>query len=329
MGVRSFGADRCAVRWHEVPMRIGGFLLLSLLAAGTARGLASAPRPAAPILFTPLNERGAALSPDGRTLAFTVRLGDGYRQAIFLAHRTARGWSAPKTAPFSGIDFDADPSFAPDGKSLLFASDRPADGKAKEDFDLWRVQCARGRWGTPAPIPDVNGPASETSPVLTRAGTLYFASTRGGGDIYRALPKGGGFAPPERLDDAVNSGAAEVGVAVDPDEKLMVVAAIGRDDEVLAPGHLYARGDLYFSRHSAQGWSPARRLPAPINSMAMEASPAFAANGRLLLFMSERGFATDQRVRLGAGLLARRLRTPLNGRGNIYTVPTKMLEAAQ
>ena len=286
-------------------------------------------RPAASVLFTPMNERSAAFAPDGRMVLFTVRLEDGYRQEIFISRRRGAGWTTPVVAPFSGKFFDADPSFSPDGRSVLFATNRSIFETEKPDLDLWRVTLDGDRWGVPQPVPGVNSAASDSSPVLTRSGRLYFASSRSGaGDIYVSEPTKDGFSEPKSVGEGVNSDAPEVSVAVSPDEKTLVFCSIGRSDEALAPGHLYVRGDLYVSRWDGHAWAQARRLPAPINSPATEGGPMFSGDGKSFYFMSERGFATDQNIYLTPRALEHGLRQALNGRGNIYVIDARALETA-
>lgn len=83
------------------------------------------------------------LSPDGRTVAFTVTTTsvgrDGYRSAVWLA--PADGSSPARRATY-GPGRDARPRFAPDGRSLAFLSDRrikvedePRLGEAKDRHD--------------------------------------------------------------------------------------------------------------------------------------------------------------------------------------------------
>lgn len=294
-------------------------LLLLLAGASSDRGVQHA-RPAALFLSTPADERSAAVSPDGRTIVFALRIAD-YRQALVVVERRGRGWGEPRVAPFSGERFDADPSFSPDGRMLYFVSDRDAAGREQPDLDIWQVPRTAGGWGTPAPVTGVNSRAQETSPVLTRAGRLYFASSReGGSDLYVAEPLAAGFAAPRRLGPAVNSEAAEYALAVSPDESWLVFASVGRPDQPIAPGVPYPRGDLYVSRRGAGGWEPAVRLGPSVNTLATEGAPAFSADGRTLYFMSEYGFATDWRTRLSPAALRRGMARARNGLGNIYVI---------
>src|ERR1700709_2104075 len=170
-------------------MKRGTFLLAALSLAFAATGHALAPshgaRPAEPFLFTPMDERSAAFSPDGRTIAFALRFAD-YRQVLLIVERHGRRWGTPEVAPFSGLAFDGQPSFSPDGRRLYFSSDRHGAGGTKADLDILVVGRTASGWGARAPVRDqVISPASESGPIEGRSGRLYFASSRSGaGDIF-------------------------------------------------------------------------------------------------------------------------------------------------
>src|SRR5918998_1725456 len=67
------------------------------------------------------------LSPDGRSVAFTVKSvapgKDGYRSSVWLA---AADGSAPARQLTAGRKSDTSPRWSPDGRSLAFLSDRAA-----------------------------------------------------------------------------------------------------------------------------------------------------------------------------------------------------------
>lgn len=88
----------------------------------------SLPSLATPVLFTSGAVSGpdvdaATFSPDGATVFFDQLTAAG--STIVSARRTARGWSTPAPAAFSGRWSDRDPSMAPDGRFIIFVSNRP------------------------------------------------------------------------------------------------------------------------------------------------------------------------------------------------------------
>lgn len=235
-------------------------------------------------LSTPSNEYNPSLSPDGRTMVF-ARSGEDFREPrIFFSRLRDGRWSAPEPAPFTDARFsDSDPTFAPDGRTLYFVSDRPAAGRdsARADLDVWRVRRAGEGWGAPEHLgATVNTRAQELGPTW-HDGSLYFASTRGGRermlDLFRARAEGDGFGAAEALDHW-NTAASESDAEFSPDGSTFVFWSD-------RPGS--RQGDLYLSRRTATGWS----APAPVeraNSAGFDFTPEISPDGRWLYFASMR-----------------------------------------
>lgn len=309
------------------PNRLWAMIAAALAAAMPQASAARGPRPAAPFLFTPMDERGAAFSPDGNTVVYSLRIGE-YRQVLVVVERHGGRWGEPQVPPFSGLAYDGSPSFSPDGRRLYFASNRNPGGGTKGDFDIWMVSRKNRGWGAAEPLAgEVNTSANETGPMLTRSGRLYFSSSQSGsGDIYVADSGPHGFEHPRSVGAGVNSDYPEAYPAVSPDEKLMAFMSAGRPDQQLAAGHPYTRSDIYISHWTRGHWGPAKRLGPAINTKAAESSPSFSADGRWLYFMSEHGFATDQQVWLTPATVRRGMASPLNALGNVYVIPAREIE---
>jgi hypothetical protein len=232
---------------------------------------------------------GATFSPDSQTVYFTRHSAfevDAVK-TILVSHRLREGWSKPEPAPFSGPWSDTTPFVSPDGTRLYFASNRPVEGRAKDDFDIWFVERANNGWGVPRHESAIASTVNETSPAVTARGVLYFCSWReegglGQGDLWRAEPLGDTHGAPRNLGSPVNGPTGEWGVTVSPDERLLVFESSGRVDG------MSGSGDLYVSRNDGAGWSPPRHLDAPINTAASELSPRFSPDGRTLYFASNR-----------------------------------------
>jgi Tol biopolymer transport system component len=301
-------------------------------------------------LSTSDDELGAAFTPDGKTVYFTLRsptTATAPLTTICVSHLldavdTAKArWSEPEVAPFSGQFNDAGPALSPDGKHLFFASDRPAPGKAAEkspqpgqpDIDLWMMDRTADGWSAPRNLgTPVNTPAVEQSPAVAADGTLYFASSRPGGkgslDLYRSRFAGGRYTEPETLVE-MNTEAYEGQPAISQDGSLLVFAAAGRPDNFVGGGFPYQKGDLYVSVRTAKGWSPPRLLPPPINSKASDSSPSFSPDGKWLYFTSERSPFTVPMSRQGlsARQMATQLHSVLSGSGNLYRIDAAVLRA--
>jgi Tol biopolymer transport system component len=300
--------------------------LIAMLSVA-ALTLAAAGAPVAPALFEPGRistgdmELNAAFTPDGKTLYFTKRSPKPQLWVIVASHLRRGGWRAPEVAEFSGQYSDFDPFVSPDGKRLYFSSNRPIDGagRPKSDFDIWFVERTASGWGPPQRLDaPVNTAAQEFYPSVTADGTLYFSSNRdggaGAGDIYRARLVDGRYAEPENLGDSINARTSEGDPYVSPDERYLLFVSYNR-----AGGR--GDGDLYISVRRDGVWSKAENLGPEINSPALEFCPIVSPDGKWLYFTSERGFAdVPQTRRLTSAELARRLREPGNGLGDIYRV---------
>jgi hypothetical protein len=92
--------------------------------------------------FTPTFPR------DGNEVCFTTC---SPKCTLMFLTRENNRWTRPYIAHFSGKYVDADPFFSPDGKTLIFGSNRPLNGKeaTKKDFDLWVVKRTKNGWSKP------------------------------------------------------------------------------------------------------------------------------------------------------------------------------------
>jgi hypothetical protein len=116
------------------------------------------------------------------------------------------------------------------------------------------------------------------------------------------------------------AGSAELSAVVDPAERFLVVAVVGREDALHSSEGIYQRTDLYVRERRGGAWSALRHLPAPISSAAEDTSPALSPDGKSLLFTSERGGLTEHGPRLSFSALEGILHGPGNGLGDIYSV---------
>jgi Tol biopolymer transport system component len=275
-------------------------------------------------LSTVDDELNTAFTPDGQTVYFSKNVGDRIG-VIVVSRRVKDGWSDPQVAPFSGQYSDYDPFVSPDGSRLFWISNRPVDGKEKEDYDIWMVEKRGNAWSSPVHLPaPINTDAEEFYPSVTAKGTLYFSSTRPGGmgrggDIYRATPQGSGYGAPQTLGDSVNSATHDADPYIAPDESYIVFASYGRPQSV-------GDGDLYVSYNRSGSWSAARPLQHDINSKAREYCPIASPDGKWLYFTSFRApLDTPPGKPMTYSELAAKLRTPLNGYGNVYRIPIAAL----
>jgi Tol biopolymer transport system component len=254
-------------------------------------------------LATAHDELNAAFTPDRRSVYFTRKDSAG-SGTIMVSRRLGERWSDPEVASFSGHYPDYDPFVTHDGKQILWISKRPIGSETRTDLDIWMAEWQGEGWGPARHFAaPVNSEAGEFFPSVARNGTLYFSSNRPGGsgrgDIYRARLEHGAYRTIERLGNVINSEAFEGDPYIAPDERYLIFTAWGR-----AAGD--KEGDLFVSMNDNGRWSPARRLPEPINSAAQEYAPIVSPDGEWLYFASYRG-GDDPRA----------------GKGSVYRVPLR------
>lgn len=223
---------------------------------------------------------GISFSPDGRTLYVTQNV-DSVAHIFETRYENGR-WSEPERLPFNSSVPDYQPRLTPDGRRLYFNSRRPIPGTTAETkgSKLWYVDRTATGWSEPVFLDDVNTRDPElrdSYPSIARDGTLYFRSTRpgglGDGDIYRAEPRDGGYAPAVNVTE-LNSVHNENDLAVDPDERFVIFNRyIEETDELM----------LYLSFATADGWTTPRVIEE-LETSTYELTPTLSPDGRYFFY---------------------------------------------
>jgi Tol biopolymer transport system component len=280
-------------------------------------------------LSTAEDDLNAAFTPDGRTVYFTRNF-PGNKLGVILFSQFKNGkWQPPEIASFSGQAIDYDPFFSPDGSKLFYCSNRSESGKAKNDFDIWFVEKTANGWGAPKSVGEmVNTKGNEFYPSIASDGALYFSSNRPGGkggfDIYRSQFADGKYTEPENLGEGVNTQGGEIDSYISPDQKFLVFAAYGRQDD-LGGGS----GDLYISQNQNGSWTKSKNLGPKINSPSREYCPIGSPDGKYFFFTSFRGALDkplDKPLKNNREVMSL-MSSTLNGRGNVYQVDLSALVA--
>lgn len=274
------------------------------------------------IITDGLSNRDFTISPAGDEIFFTLQQPRFVASTILHMVKKNGKWSKPEVAPFSGRYRDLEAAFSPDGQTVYFSSDRPLkDGTIKKDFDIWRVKRGNnGIWGKPENLgTEVNSAKNEFYPSIAKSGNLYFTAEadygKGSEDIVVCKPNATGYTKPESLPEDVNTKYDEFNAFIDPDEQFILFSCYGRADDL---GH----GDLYLSRKDNSGkWLPAKHLPAPINSTALDYCPFVSPDKRYFIFTSNRinsSLGNDQTKTYQQ--LQTLLNSPGNGWDDVYWV---------
>lgn len=301
----------------------------------TVRGpyLGQDPPGTEPALFAPglvsagRHESGIVFSADA-TEAFygLMHLTHGF-SVIVTTRDSGGGWTPSEVLPFSGRFNDSDPFLSADGSRLYFTSDRPREeGGQSRNLDLWVAEREGTAWGEPVPLGStINSPSVDVNPCVTRAGSLYFASDRGGGhgahDLYRSEFRDGAYLVPENLGPSVNTSAFESSPFVDPDETFLIY-------NVFSTGDGGRESGLHVSFRLEDGsWSEGIHMGEAINDLEPAMFAFVSRDGEYLFYTSTR--APDipyQGPSLDYGQVTEMMDGPQNGTGDIYWVSASVID---
>lgn len=171
-----------------------------------------------------LGDEGAlCLSPDGQFLFFAAcNRPDGYGSCdLYASKRKGQEWSEPQNlgAVVNSSQWESQPTFSPDGRTLFFVSNRPG---GLGSSDIWFTRLEANGWSAPQNAgPVINTPEAERGPFMHPDGqTLYFSSKghpgMGEGDIFMSrMDADGEWSQPVNLGYPINTEADEVNMVVD------------------------------------------------------------------------------------------------------------------
>jgi len=279
------------------------------------------------IISTSQDEFGGSLSPDGKTIYFDRSVPPHYLYTMWESRLVGDKWQAPELLPFSGQYRDSDPVLSPDGKKLLFVSDRPVDGQDRHRYEIWMCERKGDNWSEPKNLGPLVNVHSQYFASIARDGNLYFTATLQDNDseidVFVSKFVDGKYTTPENLGPAINGkGIVNIEAFVSPDEKFLLIGAFSRPDSV-------GSSDIYVSYNQNGKWSAPSPVTA-INTPAREYSPRLSPDGKRLIFTSERGMGTDKRDKAWTmSEFEQKSRSIWNGLGNIYSVPIEVLPKPQ
>ena len=185
--------------------------------------------------------------------------------------------------------YDSDVSISVDGLSLYFTSNRPGGSGS---YDIWVTtrESVQDPWGEPVNLgPIVNSPDWDHTAFISADGlTLFFSSNRPGGfgavDIWftTRTTVSDPWTTPENLGSTINSSAADAAVNISLDGLSLFF------NSTRSGG--YGGQDLYVSTRlmPSEPWGQPANLGPTVNSSAWDYTPALSADGRVLIFGSNR-----------------------------------------
>jgi Tol biopolymer transport system component len=255
----------------------------------------------APVNDPTANEQAPALSSDGHALYFCSNRPPSVGNDLWVSRRTGESdqWGTPvNLGPgVNSAGGDCGPSLSKDGLRLFFTSNRAGGAGNNDIYMTLRSDPTDDlSWGTPVRLgPDVNTPAFEFSPFITKEGDdgtaeLYFerGPSNGQTDIFVATidPQGIALGPAAAVVE-LNSSEADGRPTLRFDKREMLLHS-NRD----------GRGgnfDLFVSTRQspAHPWS----TPVPVIDLNVspmhEIHPYLSKDGRTVVFVRGTGVAND------------------------------------
>lgn len=223
---------------------------------------------------TPNGESTPTFMPDGKTVYMANN------NIICLSRKVGDRWTKPIPISFTGQYKDWDPTLTPDGKRLLFVSNRPytaADGSTQKGNHLWIAQRLTGDlWSEPKHL---DSPVNELGfvnygPSISAAGTICFCSRDRNGDkgmhTYMCRWTGDHYEKPQLL--ILNGAEPTFDPFISPDERYILFSSDNA---------------LYISYRTDHGWSPGEKLGPEVNEAAktgMLWGPSISRDGKTLYY---------------------------------------------
>jgi len=264
---------------------------------------------------------------------FTACSGSGSLETQAPVVRDEAGLNIVNLSEVNSAEDDFAPVVLPDGRQLLFTSNRQGEGSA-EKLDnkslfgeaLYLADQSGRNWQTPARYTAARtGSRNQGTFALSPDGNegyfgaSYADSTTGGSDIYTIRKTVGQWSTPEPA-TALNSNWWEAHPAISPDGSTIVFASNREAADPDAGVSGYRTSDLWLSVRTAGGnWSAPARMPGPVNSSFSEISPCFDSGGDLY-------FATDRFE--GQGFEIVRCRRTADGWSEPQPLPAPVNSAA-
>lgn len=236
---------------------------------------------AKPVVFlqegvsVPNDESAPSFTPDGNGVYLSMN------NAICFSKKINGNWVKPTTIAISGKWKDWDATLSPDGRRIVFVSNRPLDGapqdKPAAKAQLWYADLVPGNnWTKPRRIDDpVNQEEFNAyAPSISKTGSICFCSRGREGNktmcAYYAKWLGNHFDKPKRL--LLNGEKDTFDPYISPDESYIIFAS---------------EGSLFISYHKDDTWLAGKKLGGRVNAAgSINGGPYVSLDGKTLYYSS-------------------------------------------
>ncbi|MGQ1947148.1 OmpA family protein [Geofilum sp. OHC36d9] len=204
-----------------------------------------------------------SFSPDEKAMYYTrtvrVKGGDN-KLKIFSVVFDGSDWVDDIDLNINSNDYDnAHPAVTPDGKSLIFVSNRPGGYGGK---DLWMADIKPNRTLTNVRNlgPKINSFGDELFPFVSTDNILYFSSDGhvgfGGLDLYRSKNENGVWSAAENMMQPFNSYKDDFGYVINPKDKNRGFLSTNRTGE--------GNDGIFYVQYREEESEPEAKSTAPV-----------------------------------------------------------------
>jgi hypothetical protein len=205
---------------------------------------------------------------------------------LYIMNQNNGIWSAPELLPFVDKYQVGDFTIAPNGKTMVFASNIFLDeiGSEGEGGNIWIVEKTDTGWTEPKHIGlEINTKYHDSYPCLTPNNNLYFFSRRPGGygdsDLYMSEFIEGKYQAPNNLGPKLNTKYHEWDTYTAPDESYVIYCSTMPDG--------LGDDDLYVTFKTGDGsWSDPVHMGNEINTEKSENRPYVSPDGKYFFYTS-------------------------------------------
>lgn len=235
-----------------------------------------------PVIFAPdivstqYAEFGITFLPDVSEIYFTRRGAQkDQRLGTIMVMKLINGkWTKPEITSFSGKYNDMEPLISPDGKKLIFGSNRPVNESAKDmKFLQWYVERIGNSWSEPKLLGTPFTNRFVMYPTCTLSKDIYFTSNDG---IYWSSLENDMYMEPMTLSQKINQLNRAAHPFISKDGSFLIFDAQIRGD---------LKSDLFISYNDNREWSDPVRLDDLINSSESQAIAFLSPDDKYLFFV--------------------------------------------